>query len=136
MQMDAGLDTGDMLLVEKPPIAPTDTTAVLHDRLADLGGRMIVEALELAACGGLQPRAAACRGRDLRAQDREGRERDRLVVASRMSLASAFAPSIPSRAPAPRCKARRSRCGAMKLIAASAYPMSAAGRFWHQAQRA
>ena len=55
MQMDAGLDTGDMLLVEKNPIAPTDTTAVLHDRLADLGGRMIVEALELAACGGLQP---------------------------------------------------------------------------------
>ena len=55
MQMDAGLDTGDMLLVENTPIAPTDTTAVLHDRLADLGGRMIVEALELAACGGLQP---------------------------------------------------------------------------------
>ena len=55
MQMDAGLDTGDMLLVEKTPIAPTDTTAVLHDRLADLGGRMIVEVLELAACGGLQP---------------------------------------------------------------------------------
>ena len=55
MQMDAGLDTGDMLLVEKTPIAPTDTTAVLHERLADLGGRMIVEALELAACGGLQP---------------------------------------------------------------------------------
>ena len=54
MQMDAGLDTGDMLLVENP-IAPTDTTAVLHDRPADLGGRMIVEALELAACGGLQP---------------------------------------------------------------------------------
>ena len=44
-----------MLLVEKTPIAPTDTTAVLHDRLAELGGRMIVEALELAACGGLQP---------------------------------------------------------------------------------
>lgn len=55
MQMDAGLDTGDMLLVEKTRIATTDTTAVLHDRLADLGGRMIVEALELAACGGLQP---------------------------------------------------------------------------------
>ena len=55
MQMDAGLDTGDMLLVEKTPIATTDTTAVLHDRLAELGGRMIVEALELAACGGLQP---------------------------------------------------------------------------------
>ena len=30
-------------------ISATDTTAALHDRLADLGGRMIVEALELAA---------------------------------------------------------------------------------------
>ncbi|RZU00587.1 methionyl-tRNA formyltransferase [Rivibacter subsaxonicus] len=55
MQMDAGLDTGAMLLVEREPIAPTDTTATLHDRLADLGGRLIVEALELAAAGGLRP---------------------------------------------------------------------------------
>ena len=55
MQMDAGLDTGDMLLVERMPIAPGDTTGSLHDRLAMLGGRLIVEALEMAACGGLQP---------------------------------------------------------------------------------
>lgn len=54
MQMDAGLDTGDMLLMERLSIAATDTTARLHDRLADLGGRLIVEALELAACGGLR----------------------------------------------------------------------------------
>ncbi|WP_411879581.1 methionyl-tRNA formyltransferase [Polaromonas sp. YR568] len=54
MQMDAGLDTGDMLLVDRLPIAAGDTTASLHDRLADLGGRLIVEALELAACGGLK----------------------------------------------------------------------------------
>lgn len=52
MQMDAGLDTGDMLLVDRLPIAADDTTASLHDRLAGLGGRLIVEALELAACGG------------------------------------------------------------------------------------
>ena len=45
MQMDAGLDTGDMLLVLPCTIAPTDTTAVLHDRLADLGGQAIVQAL-------------------------------------------------------------------------------------------
>ncbi|GAB4566491.1 MAG: methionyl-tRNA formyltransferase [Rhizobacter sp.] len=54
MQMDAGLDTGDMLLVEAIDIASDDTTARLHDRLATLGGRLIVEALELAACGGLK----------------------------------------------------------------------------------
>ena len=53
MQMDAGLDTGDMLLVERLAITPADTTASLHDRLAALGGRLMVEALELAACGGL-----------------------------------------------------------------------------------
>lgn len=45
MQMDAGLDTGDMLLMETLPIAPDDSTARLHDKLAALGGRMIVDAL-------------------------------------------------------------------------------------------
>ncbi|MBL8370731.1 MAG: methionyl-tRNA formyltransferase [Burkholderiaceae bacterium] len=55
MQMDAGLDTGDMLLLETLPIRGDDTTATLHDRLAALGGRLIVEALERAACGGLRP---------------------------------------------------------------------------------
>jgi methionyl-tRNA formyltransferase len=57
MQMDAGLDTGDMLLMESIDIAADDTTASLQDRLAALGGRMIVEALELAAGGGLVRRA-------------------------------------------------------------------------------
>jgi methionyl-tRNA formyltransferase len=45
MQMDAGLDTGDMLLEEKCPITEQDTTASLHDKLAELGARMIVNAL-------------------------------------------------------------------------------------------
>lgn len=53
MQMDAGLDTGDMLVDERIRIAPDDTTGSLHDKLAALGGRLIVEALEMAACGGL-----------------------------------------------------------------------------------
>lgn len=55
MQMDAGLDTGDMLMVERLPIAPDDTTGTLHDKLAELGARLIVEAIELAAGGGLKP---------------------------------------------------------------------------------
>ncbi|GAB3665287.1 methionyl-tRNA formyltransferase [Ramlibacter alkalitolerans] len=55
MQMDAGLDTGDMLLEERVAIACDDTTGTLHDKLAALGGRLVVEALELAACGGLKP---------------------------------------------------------------------------------
>ena len=62
MQMDAGLDTGAMLLVEAIPITPDDSTATLHDRLAPLGARLIVEALELAACGGLAPRVHPLEG--------------------------------------------------------------------------
>ena len=54
MQMDEGLDTGPMLLAETLDIRDDDTTGSLHDRLAVLGGRLIVEALELAACGGLR----------------------------------------------------------------------------------
>jgi methionyl-tRNA formyltransferase len=55
MQMDAGLDTGDMLLAESLPITPEDSTARLHDRLALLGARLIIKALELAAGGRLRP---------------------------------------------------------------------------------
>ena len=55
MQMDAGLDTGDMLLVEREPILADDTTGRLHDRLAALGARMIVRSLADAAAGALRP---------------------------------------------------------------------------------
>lgn len=45
MKMEAGLDTGPVLLRRAVPILETDTTALLHDRLALLGGELIVEAL-------------------------------------------------------------------------------------------
>ncbi|TNC70337.1 methionyl-tRNA formyltransferase [Rubellimicrobium roseum] len=45
MRMEAGLDTGPVLLREALPLGPTDTTGDLHDRLSGLGARMIVEAL-------------------------------------------------------------------------------------------
>jgi len=45
MQMEAGLDTGPVLLREAFPIASDDTAATLHDRLAALGAKLIVEAL-------------------------------------------------------------------------------------------
>lgn len=54
MQMDEGLDTGDMLLKESQVIHPEDTTAALHDRLALQGGRLIVEALTQLQAGALQ----------------------------------------------------------------------------------
>ena len=46
MQMEAGLDTGPVLLRHGVPILPNDTTADLHDRLAALGAKMILTALE------------------------------------------------------------------------------------------
>jgi methionyl-tRNA formyltransferase len=54
MQMDAGLDTGDMLLMGSLPIAPDDSTGTVHDKLATLGGTLIVRALALAARGELR----------------------------------------------------------------------------------
>jgi methionyl-tRNA formyltransferase len=53
MEMEEGLDTGPMLLMERVRIEDTDTTGTLHDKLALLGGRMIVEALGKMAQGGL-----------------------------------------------------------------------------------
>ncbi|GGE63824.1 methionyl-tRNA formyltransferase [Streptosporangium jomthongense] len=57
MQMDKGLDTGDMLLKSVTPIAADDTGGSLHDRLAELGGKAIVEALDLLEKGELQGEA-------------------------------------------------------------------------------
>ena len=45
MQMEAGLDTGPVLLHEAVPIGPEDTTGDLHDRLSILGARLVVDAL-------------------------------------------------------------------------------------------
>ncbi len=45
MQMDAGLDTGDMLLVEKCPITVDTTAQMLHDSLAEIGSRLIIDTL-------------------------------------------------------------------------------------------
>jgi methionyl-tRNA formyltransferase len=55
MQMDEGLDTGDMLLVQSTPIDDSDTSATLHDKVAELGATLAVRALELALAGQLQP---------------------------------------------------------------------------------
>jgi methionyl-tRNA formyltransferase len=53
MQMEEGLDTGPMLLIEKVAIEDSDTTGSLHDKLAALGGKMIVEALQKLEAGQL-----------------------------------------------------------------------------------
>jgi methionyl-tRNA formyltransferase len=69
MRMDAGLDTGPMLLRESLPITEETTGGELHDALAALGARLIVEALRRLERGELaetpQPASGACYARKL-----------------------------------------------------------------------
>jgi methionyl-tRNA formyltransferase len=55
MRMDEGLDTGPMLLAERTPISAADTAESVHDRLAELGGRLIVSTLDGLVAGTIQP---------------------------------------------------------------------------------
>ena len=54
MQMEAGLDTGPMLLKVDTPISSQDTGGSLHDRLAELGSAAVVKAIQALAAGTLQ----------------------------------------------------------------------------------
>ena len=56
MQMDAGLDTGNMLLEQALPIDSTDTASTLHDKLAALGAALVVQGLDALERGELRPR--------------------------------------------------------------------------------
>nr|WP_324316688.1 methionyl-tRNA formyltransferase [Povalibacter sp.] len=56
MQMDAGLDTGPMLLERVTPIEPTDTGSTLHDRLAQLGAEALIAAIDGLQDGSIAPR--------------------------------------------------------------------------------
>jgi methionyl-tRNA formyltransferase len=55
MQMDAGLDTGPMLMSESTAIRDDDTARTLHDRLAEIGAWLILRALDGVAAGSLTP---------------------------------------------------------------------------------
>ncbi len=57
MQMDKGLDTGDMLLSTECPIHADDTSSVLHDRLAELGGSSLLDVLDQICEGTVQATA-------------------------------------------------------------------------------
>ncbi|HKU84777.1 MAG TPA: methionyl-tRNA formyltransferase [Casimicrobiaceae bacterium] len=63
MQMDAGLDTGPIVTAESLPVAPRETAGGLHDRLAYVGARLIVDAIErLARHGVLESRPQPAEG--------------------------------------------------------------------------
>jgi methionyl-tRNA formyltransferase len=55
MRMDEGLDTGPMLLAERTPISAADTAETVHDRLAELGARLIVSTLDGLVTKSLEP---------------------------------------------------------------------------------
>src|SRR4051812_47649044 len=55
MKMDAGLDTGPMLRQRAIPIEPTDTGQTLHDKLAAVGGPLLIETLGPYLRGEIQP---------------------------------------------------------------------------------
>ena len=57
MQMEEGLDTGDMLSQVRVPIALDDTGGSLHDKLAAAGAKLLVETLEHVGRGDIEPRA-------------------------------------------------------------------------------
>lgn len=56
MQMDAGLDTGDILAQTQTPILPNDNSQTLHDRLAKLGAELLLETIPGVAAGSILPR--------------------------------------------------------------------------------
>lgn len=56
MLMEAGLDTGPMLLREETPIGPEETAGELSQRLAEMGGRLLVRTLEALERGEVEPR--------------------------------------------------------------------------------
>jgi methionyl-tRNA formyltransferase len=62
MQMDAGLDTGDILRQETLAIGPADTSASLSQRLAELGARLVAHALDDLAEGRIDPRPQSTEG--------------------------------------------------------------------------
>jgi methionyl-tRNA formyltransferase len=55
MQMNAGLDTGDILFQESVPIGPSETGESLYEKLARLGGEMIVRHLPAIEAGDISP---------------------------------------------------------------------------------
>jgi methionyl-tRNA formyltransferase len=73
MQMDVGLDTGDMLSKHPCPILDTDDAQSLHDKLADIGANSIVDTLRLLAGGAVHPEkqddSAACYAAKLSKQE-------------------------------------------------------------------
>jgi methionyl-tRNA formyltransferase len=62
MKMDVGLDTGDILTQERTPIDASDNSQTLHDRLADIGAKLLVRTIPDFVSGAIQPRSQPSEG--------------------------------------------------------------------------
>jgi methionyl-tRNA formyltransferase len=62
MKMDAGMDTGPSLAQVTTPISPDDNAQTLHDRLADLGGELLVKTIPDYVAGSITPRPQPAEG--------------------------------------------------------------------------
>jgi methionyl-tRNA formyltransferase len=69
--MDAGMDTGDVLLQERASIGPEETYGELHDRLAKRGAELVVDALQRYEDGSIEPRSQNEIARELGISDEE-----------------------------------------------------------------
>ena len=73
MKMDAGLDTGDMLSMRSTPVDPNESGAILHDRLALMGGDLLVDTIPRLINGEIkavvQPESGATYARKLTRED-------------------------------------------------------------------
>ena len=56
MYMDAGLDTGDMIISRSTPITGTDTLETVHDKLAEIGAELLLETVQMVEAGKPLPR--------------------------------------------------------------------------------
>ena len=117
MQMEEGLDTGPILMQQAVPIAPEATAAGLTGALAQLGGELIVKALDEAAAGRPDAPAAAAGGRHLCAKNLARGGPARLAADPPRSWSGGCAHST-------RGRARSSNTGGehIRVLAASVLP--------------
>jgi len=123
MAVDEGLDTGPLLLAEAVPIAAAETAETLHDRLAVLGARLIVTALEGLAAGRLRARPQPADGVTYAAKLQPGEGRlDWCRPAAELERAvRAFSPRPGAEFEAPRAPGGQS-FARIKVLAAEVVP--------------
>ncbi len=133
MKMEEGLDTGPVAMAERVAIGPEATAGEMHDKLARLGADLMLRALAALEKGALQFTPQGDARRDLRQQDRQERDADRLepsrgsgsmtiaaacrrFPAPGSSLPAAAAPAVSKCCARRRATARQARSSARRTV--------------------